>query len=1504
MDTIEIKDNLSITDKNSKIPIENKSLISEELIFQDAIPLSKEKKETITINEEDIFKDSKPLEVEEGYNFYNDLKKLEEEQELKNKELGLKSKDTELIFTNTEQMSEPSAWEKLQYGWAKNDMVFGNILRIGENIWESAFNDEKTFKEAAIENAQIEQQEFEETYAKFLSGKYDGAYSGIGEALTYVLDPYYLMGYTLGSKALANPMSSAILNAALLGGDTLIEQLAKEGEITSWGEIATSAGIGGGIGLVFPYGGKLLKKYLPSGLKDKASTISKFIDDKIAKKNNLTSSELSLVRSVAQKEPVKQITKQIDSLITSPGFKAKGSNFVAPINNARTKYVNLRFKLAKEIKDIKELKKLTSKTKWGSEVAKKEALKSQGKKLTDLRIQGKLAKEAWKKEKERLTKRQVERINKYYKLEGDRTAAILSQLTNNYNVGEKVLVSILANLTKPLFGALGGGAANIGFALMGGDVEDDLGAWMAAGAVFGYSLKAVSKSINIPLAQKDSYGRVIKNIGTRFALQKVREITAGTLSTKLNSFGGTTQKIGRLLLRQIDDSMSSKSVIANADAMERYLLRKASDILKNSTPEEQLAAITINRGNQIAKNSASPKVLKLASDLKSWMDEINLLASNVGFKSSQKIDDYFPRVLNFDEINKDYDKAHRIFTSIFKNNYKLTDDKAKKAATSYLEAGAGESGSVINAAAWNKIISGMEVGVVKNFPGASDDLILTPMSEHLVQKRVLQGPYEIVEKVLEKNNYLVNDLQEILPKIVQDSVKSIAFARTFGKNGQLLKPLLQEIKNKYDDIGKPELLNVGGKRFTALNEARNETKLVLDAVDAYFGRYTGMGSAGQLKNTVGLLTMLSNLNMLGRVTIASLGDLVQIFQHSSNFSAALKGMARTNIRGKWEKGLAKELNYDITNELAKSVQRTAASNEEQMLLNNKWIGNWGVKDTLNANFYNNLAFKAFGLEWLTGYARRFAYNAATFDAFTLSRNFYKVVNGAKGAESKQAIKLQKDLLERYGIKSSEALNIGQYKNLKTAIKNKNANLKLNDAGIRGANRDALIPQVDNRLLFTQSKTPWIRMLGQFLSWAQAKSASANRVIKRIEDGDATLLIKTLATIPIYSAIQQLREYAKHGYVVSDWNNNKKELLAKSWQLSGNVGWLSDLIFNRFMGPGSQKKGTNYFVFAPALNTATNLLMGGVDWLGGRKEAAKKRWERYVLPIPGWRRLIEKKWFPRTPDANTSFKQGLSTGGRVGYETGDEVILPKEKPKDINMNIKDTAKAAVVAGTVLANGVNAEIPTFAEGVKQKYPSNEAGVIIEEAKKIEQLENEMKKAEENKIIPKQKYKKIPELEQPKKEFLFKMASDVYQTNINNVVPNDILIAMAAHETGWGTSRFYNEGNNYFNTVAEKGEPFIKALKSNQKVSKHDLPSDSINKWLNWVNTKDHYKPVRDTLNKYKEGKATKEDIILSIAATNFAQDKKWADKVIYTLNNRINGKNKEELKSLYDSLFVDK
>ena len=151
-------------------------------------------------------------------------------------------------------------------------------------------------------------------------------------------------------------------------------------------------------------------------------------------------------------------------------------------------------------------------------------------------------------------------------------------------------------------------------------------------------------------------------------------------------------------------------------------------------------------------------------------------------------------------------------------------------------------------------------------------------------------------------------------------------------------------------------------------------------------------------------------------------------------------------------------------------------------------------------FYNNLAFKGLGLEWLTGYARRFAYNTGTADAFHLAKNYYKVVNGAKGANSRAALLIERDLRKIYGLTKNEALTLGASKNFNTAIKNELNRKFLNQAGIISSNRDALIPQVSNRLLFTQNKTPWIRMLGQFMSWAQAKSAQTNKILMRIENG--------------------------------------------------------------------------------------------------------------------------------------------------------------------------------------------------------------------------------------------------------------------------------------------------------------------------------------------------------------------------------------------------------------------
>ena len=86
-----------------------------------------------------------------------------------------------------------------------------------------------------------------------------------------------------------------------------------------------------------------------------------------------------------------------------------------------------------------------------------------------------------------------------------------------------------------------------------------------------------------------------------------------------------------------------------------------------------------------------------------------------------------------------------------------------------------------------------------------------------------------------------------------------------------------------------------------------EMKLVANSIDAYFDRY-GTAMTGASKSSAALLGTLGNLNMLGRVTITSLGDLIQPFQNSSQFRSIFSGFAKTALRGKNEKGLAKSLN--------------------------------------------------------------------------------------------------------------------------------------------------------------------------------------------------------------------------------------------------------------------------------------------------------------------------------------------------------------------------------------------------------------------------------------------------------------------------------------------------------------------------------------------------------------------------------------------------------------------
>ncbi len=83
--------------------------------------------------------------------------------------------------------------------------------------------------------------------------------------------------------------------------------------------------------------------------------------------------------------------------------------------------------------------------------------------------------------------------------------------------------------------------------------------------------------------------------------------------------------------------------------------------------------------------------------------------------------------------------------------------------------------------------------------------------------------------------------------------------------------------------------------------------------------------------------------------------------------------------------------------------------------------------------------------------------------------------------------------------------------------------------------------------------------------------------------------------------------------------------------------------------------------------------------------------------------------------------------------------------------------------------------------------------------------------------------------------------------DVVPVSLGLAQAAKESGWGTSRFARQGNNYFGEWCfEAGcgiVPGARAAGRNHEVEAFDSPADSVASYLQNINTHRSYKSFRD-------------------------------------------------------------
>jgi len=1346
----------------------------------------------------------------------------------KTEAIQIESPKTDSTFTVAPNQEEPSWFRKFTYGFDKQDQFFGNVFRLGKAKLTDIRDDDRDLKQVLKANAGIENQKLLNKFEKFRGGKYDSdIYTQAGEMASMLLDPFYLLAYLTpwGRAATMSYKGLATIGGATVGLDKMLSDYVKTGEIKP-GETAIAAGSAAVLGPAAMKTFKTISKYLPGADKKKLAQVIEAADGAKAKKLGLNKKEFNEIQKiVGDKEFI-----TLNNLI-----KKTGDNYSKPFQDIIPGYQKKSLRIQNNIKKLKQ-------------VNKEKFTKTTATKIEKLINEKAELKKAFKLEKKDLVKKQSNLLQKETELINKRDVKILEKLKQNESFTDSTVRYVLNSTTRPLFGA----GIGYAFGTLWGAEDDDINKWVIGGAVLGGLQKGIQASKVLQVGDKSLATNIIKNEAVKLTLQKIRELTSTTTATKLSAFGGKTEQLSKILLQNIDSPYAKNSVSKVADGIQRDWTMRAVAITKNYTPAQQTNVINSLRGGK-NKLTSQEKILK--NNISKYLNDFKKLYNEAGIFSKENIKDYFPRVYNFDKINKNPKEFEKVLTEIFKNKGSRNPKNAAKTFREKL----------------NQISSG---NVVKtnvddfiNDKKISDNFIITPLSNHINQQRILTGNYAKVEKLLSDSGFLVNDASQILSSLVNRSANSIAFSQRFGANGQFLKPFYQSIKDKYK--------NTGNDKWRLL--AQKEIKLVNDTVDAYFDRF-GKVRENQLKALSGTLSTISNLNMLDRVTIASLGDLIQPFTNSTNWTTWFRALKDTGLTARSEKGIAKNMGIAQSNEIRASLQKPLAIKGDEMTANASWLGN----DKLSLRAANNFFFRISGLEWLTGFARRFAYNAGANDAYITSRKLAKYVSAGNKLTSSKGSKLIRDL-DRFGITAKDALKIGS-DSFEDAVKTSLGKKNLNDAGILASNRDAIIPQVSNRLLFTQSNTPWVRLMGQFMSWAMAKSAQTNKILQRVENGDARTMIKILASIPVYGGIQELRELAKYGEVQTDIDADTNEWWSEAFRLSGMSGILPEFIASNIVGPGSRQP---FFLAFPAGSIAYETDKILKDYLKGNTDKATERFFQRIAPLPNWRNFV----LERAKDLGIDFDDGgrkldKTKLERRQFNAGDIALTEDNKTIKENkeMNIKDAAKAGVIAATISTSGVNADM----------LKAQDNFILPKEKPKVEVVQKEKTKD----------YSKLPALAEDKKKFLMDSASVIYQNNKGRDVPDDILLAITLEETGYGTSRFYREGNNYFNMVAEKGDDRIKAIGDNTQVAKFKEPSESLDKFYSWVDNKPHYKNVRATIEKYKAGEATKSDIIDEIAKTGWAENPNWSKNVKAILKARVNGKHSEELNNLKTSLFEEK
>ncbi len=1006
---------------------------------------------------------------------------------------------------------EDDSWRQYQYGLRQQRTFTGHALNYVDAALDSMFDSDITLKEALAENEAERNAEIWMDYPEWkgllqdqetlemLAGRLT---VDLADPVTFALPAY--------KYAKAGSAAKSILWGAGFGGADGFLRGQAEGSDSAITDTTVGTAFGAGAGSVAVLG---VKTY--NALKN---TISK---------RGLETIKETMETTTTPNSPPTKVYPEVDSPDNIPEQLSllEEENLEAAVKrNVTTEKMEKIVEASPAIKTgvtpVVEIEKVLNKLTDDVAVLKSKNTKEAEEQLKILEPQLKEVEEKFFKAQQKYVGDQLNfRLAKV-----DANIDIMEDMSLEGTLTDKILHHLFYSATRPVVGGLAGYAAS-GLVTDGSSSDDNttLG-FVLAGASIG-AFNRYLQGNTITKFDREKLSLLVDNEQALMLKRNINLLVSGGLSSRLESTGGWAKVVGNLLFDTIGnatDSIESKVNRNNRAFMTELADNLGDTIDKKNASTRKVIGEVLNGFVEIEDVKAGYKgitndykaltqeqveeVKRLFPIVKAQQTKLADSVEAVGIKF-KKLDDFeygITQLYDIENISKDVDKFKDTVVKALKIEY------PNKSSDDILE----EADEFVHN------LRGTETFKEGNQPSNVSSLFdvdnkFRPLTNHFEKHRLINNPQ--ARYVLAKEGFLDLDVMNTMSTYAERSIKARDFAEVFGPNGEFLKYVFNDIDTVFKDK------KVGTSTF-----GNKYKKDLIDAVNTFWGVKDLDPTRSKAMNVpIALATTLANTNYLTRVTISSLGDLVQPFQNSG-FYSGFKALA-----GKIQRGgsFSKQAGFKYDGAWEKDFSAMMAHGDDPL-------------DTFrnNVNKFNKGFFNFVMLPKLTSTARAFAYDTGVYRAFDLSKK--KSLGRARLKE-----------LQSLGLSTEQLNTLKQFKTAKQAFNSDEGRAILDVAGQRAADRDALIPGIGNRAMFTQSRNPLVRTFGQFYSWAQAKASQTNSLVKRIENRDAALAVRLLGLTTVYNGIQHLRNISSPSYDPHAEQDSKyfktDENLKKAMLLSGN-----------------------------------------------------------------------------------------------------------------------------------------------------------------------------------------------------------------------------------------------------------------------------------------------------------------------------------------------------------------